>query len=170
MPRHSTLTWSIATNSPTASKPLSITSNKAQVGTLALIVNRLHPSPGSLISARPPYCSLASTPTTQKSPLNPKSTFSFTPMFTATRCLLGRPPTPPQLEDGSTKWWTRSLNPSTFNPRWRLPWFEQSSFREWFVLHPSEIRTNPSFFPLPRHWPWPEFHAAQARLPTLRFN
>ena len=32
------------------------------------------------------------------------------------------------------------------------------------------MRTNPSFFPLPRRWLWHEFQVAQERLPTLQFN
>ena len=62
------------------------------------------------------------------------------------------------------------IEPPDIQPPWRLPWFEQPSFREWLALHPPEMRTNPSFFPLPRRWPWHEFQAAQERLPTLQFN
>ena len=37
-------------------------------------------------------------------------------------------------------------------------------------MHPPKMCTNPSFFPLPRHWPWHEFQVTQAQLPTLQFN
>ena len=62
------------------------------------------------------------------------------------------------------------LEPPGTQPPWRLPWFAHTSFREWLARHPPELRTNPTFFPLPRRWPWPDFRAAQARLPTLQFN
>ena len=42
------------------------------------------------------------------------------------------------------------IEPPGTQPPWWLPQFECSSFREWFALHPPEMRTNPSFFPLPR--------------------
>ena len=62
------------------------------------------------------------------------------------------------------------IEPPGIQPPWRLPWFEHPSFREWLALHPPEMRTNPSFFPLPRRWPWHEFQVAQERLPTIQFN
>ena len=62
------------------------------------------------------------------------------------------------------------IEPPGIQPPWRLPWFEHPSFREWLALHPPEMRTNPSFFPLPRRWPWHKFQAALERLPTLQFN